>query len=158
MSSSRYDPVTGSNFGTLCFEGEYVIQFGHEDVFLAWDGGAIQIGRHYGNANAAVMDVAEGWCVTGGSGLTIVIFEYGFPKAGAPIEDFPFRSLNLWDRANPPPDGRDCWFVEGLWFRLSERDADGRVARVLVHALIEPGLPNAGLYEIELLSLTWRRI
>jgi hypothetical protein len=104
------------------------------------------------------MDVAEGWCVTGGSGLTINILECGFPKTGAPLEDFPFHTLNLWNAASPPPDGRDCWFVEGLWVRLSECDADGRLARVLVHALIEPGWQNAGLYEVELLSLAWRRI
>jgi len=156
MSSSKFDDA--GNFGTLCFEGDYAIRYAHEDVVLAWNGGMINIGRHYGNPNAAVMDVGEGWCVTGGSGLTINLFERGFPKAGEPVKDFPFRTLNLWDACNPPPDGRDCWFVEGLWFRLSERDADGKLVRVLVHALVEPGSERAGLYEVELLTRQWRRI
>ena len=67
MVSHRYE--ANGNHGVLCVDGEYTIEFGFEGAFLAWDGGAVDIADHYGHPRCAVMDAAQGWCVTGGAGL-----------------------------------------------------------------------------------------
>ena len=155
MVSQQFDET--GNFGILCVEGQYSIAFGHEDVFLDWQGGGLDIGDHYGQATAAVMDVSHGWCATGGEGLLICRFERGFPRTGEPLDNFPFCKLELWRGANPPPDGRRYWRVEGLWFVGSE-EADGKLGNVLLHALVSPGTQDAGLYQVDLMTLGWRRI
>jgi hypothetical protein len=114
---------------TLRREGAYSIRCSHERAFLCWAGGGLDIGDHYGDPKCAVMDVAQGWCVTGGEGLEIRIFDKGFPLPGAPVEAFPFRTLELWRGTNRPPDGRPFWFVEKLWFVDSEQDEDGKQPR-----------------------------
>ena len=104
------------------------------------------------------MDAAQGWCVTGGAGLVVNLFGQGFPSGTGPVDAFPFTSRDLWNPNSPPPDGRQNWFVEGLWLYAAEQDANGDLARVLVHALVEPGSRHAGLYEVDLRTLDWRRL
>jgi hypothetical protein len=156
MVSLHYE--LSDNRQILCFEGAYTINGGYENVYLRWDGGGVDIGDHYGHPTAAIMDVAQGWCVTAGEGLEICHFERGFPGPGRPVEDFPFRTLELWRHGNPPPDGQTCWFVEKLWFAESELDADGKPSSILLHVLVDPGGKSAGLYEVDVVSLAWRRI
>jgi hypothetical protein len=143
------------NSGVLCEEEPYSVVFFYEEVHLAWEDGAIDLGSHYGYANCGIMDAEQGWCVTAGSGLIITRFARGFPGKGKPIADFPYETHNLW---SPAPDGRDTWFVEGLWWRSTELDEAGRPASVLVRALVEPASDRAGLYEIDLVSLAFRRL
>jgi hypothetical protein len=156
MVSEHYE--SADDRSTLCFAGAYSIRYSHEEAYLRWEGGSLNIGDHYGNPNTAVMDVVQGWCVTGGEGLEICFFDNGFPKPGEPIVNYPFRILELWRGANRPPDGRPCWFVEKLWFAESEWEIDGKLSHVLLHVAVEPGTASAGLYEVDIVKLSWRRI
>ncbi len=156
MVSTHHEP--SANHQILCVEGDYSICGGFENAYLSWDGGGVDIGDHYGHPTSAIMDAAQGWCVTAGEGLEICFFEHGLPGPDKPIEDYPFRTQVLWRHGNPPPDGQMCWFVEKLWFAESEAGADGRPVRVLLQVLVEPGTARAGLYEVDIVSLAWRRI
>src|SRR5437763_17210482 len=105
-------PAAGVARPVLAVEGERRIEHAYETATLAWNGGSIAIGDHYGDPDCAVINVEGGWCVTGGEGLVVCHFEGGLPAGPAPYAATRLTILELWRRGNPPPSG-PCWSVEG---------------------------------------------
>jgi hypothetical protein len=133
----------------LFSEGEYIIAHEYEQAYLRWPGGTYPLGDHYGDPTCAVMSILEGWCVTGGEGLVITWFEAGLPAAGDPAATGKVEQTALWRRrdSKPPPAG-DPWYVFGVWL----------VGDTRVQAVVEPGTDHAGLYEVDVRTLAWRKV
>lgn len=132
----------------LCSDGDYTITHSHEDAFLIWPADRLVVGDHYGNPTCAIINLSDNWCLTGGEGLVICRFEDGFPSGAAPSTLARMTVTELWRRANPPADGSEAWDIEGAWL------FEGDIARILV----DPLSPNAGLYEVDVRTLAWRRM
>ena len=134
----------------LCSDGEYVVEHEYEQAWLRWPGGSHPVGDHYGDPTCAVMSALEGWCVTGGEGLVITLFEAGLPAAHGPAATGKITQAALWRSrggGKPPPEG-DLWYVFGVWFA-----GEGRV-----QAVVDPGSDHAGLYEVDVRTLDWRKV
>jgi len=131
----------------LCRRGIYAVEHEHEYCYLTWPGGELLIDDHHGDPVDAVLS-GDGWCVIGGEGLGIILFERGLPVPGRPFDRAGVTQKDLWRRANPPPSGDECWFVDRLWPAGPYR----------VCAVVDPQSPNAGTYEVDVRSLTWTRV
>jgi hypothetical protein len=134
---------------TLCRDGDYVIEHEYEQTYLRWPGGAYPLGDHYGDPTCAVTNAVDGWCVTGGEGLVITLFEDGLPAGGALGGDRKSRQAALWRRRDgvSPPEG-PAWFIYGAWFAGGD----------LVQVAVDPGSDHAGLYEVDVRTLAWRKV
>jgi hypothetical protein len=131
----------------LCRRGIYAVEHEYEYCYLTWPGGSLLIDEHYGDPVGAVLS-EDGWCVIGGEGLGVILFERGLPVPGRRFDPTDVTQKELWRRANPPPSGDKCWFVENLWFAGPYR----------VRAVVDPQNPHAGTYEVDVRSLTWTRV
>jgi hypothetical protein len=131
----------------LAADGEYRIEHFYENVALVWRGGSADIGDHYGDPTCAVINSSAGWCVTGGEGLVICHFEGGLPRGPGRVSSKRLKMLELWRRGNPPPQSA-FWSVQGAW--LYQDDA--------VRVVVDPSSEHAGLYEINVTTLAWRKI
>jgi hypothetical protein len=123
---------------------KYVIEHEYELAYLRWSGGTYPLGEHYGDPMCAVMNTPDGWCVTGGQGLVITIFEDGLPEGGTQVAPQHVRQTELW---RPPPSG-DVWYVFGVWYAGDDR----------VQAAVDPGSDHAGLYEVNVRTLAWHKV
>lgn len=133
----------------LAVDGEYKIEHLFENARLVWSGGSIDIGDHYGDPDCGLINANTGWCATGGEGLVIYHFEGGLPKGPARFSEKRLRMLELWRRSNPPPSGAHRhWSVEGIW--LCHDD--------LIRVVVEPLSEHAGLYEVDVKTLAWRKL
>lgn len=132
----------------LCEDGDFAIEHEYEQSFLRWPGGVQLIGDHYGDATCAVMSTIDGWCATGGEGLVITLFEDGLPERNEPSGARKIRQSALWRARDgvPPPSGK-AWFVFGAWF----------VRDHLIQVVVDPGSDHAGLYEVDVRTLAWRK-
>jgi hypothetical protein len=138
----------------LCWEGIYTVQHFSEDTYLVWKEGAsdLEVGRieladHYGDPTCAVINSLNGWCATGGEGLAVSSFKGGFPSGSKPINPQDVTQRELWRRSNPPPIG-PYWAIEGMW--LYEDD--------LIRVVVDPISDHAGLYEVNVRTLEWRKL
>ncbi len=131
----------------LATEGEYRIEHFYEQASLAWRGGSVDIGEHYGDPICAVINPQAGWCATGGEGLVICHFEGGLPRGPTRVSPKRMKVLELWRRANPPPM-KAYWSVEGAWLYQDD----------LIRVVVEPASEHAGLYEVNVTTLSWRKI
>lgn len=125
--------------------GDYIIECHYETSLLSWSDGNLDIGDHYGDPSCALINAANGWCLTGGEGLVICLFPYPLTLEHRPTH---CDRLYLWRREYPPSEGDKCWFVEGAWL------LEGDVVRVLV----DPVGPGAGLYDVNVRTLSWKRL
>jgi hypothetical protein len=142
------NPSSDAQWSVLASHGAYRIERLYETARLAWADGDIIIGDHYGDPTSAVLSVCGGWCVTGGEGLVICRFASRLPSnPAAGTLDRP-EIVELWRRRSPPPLGDKFWFVEGVWRYQGE----------LIRALVDPLSEAAGLYEIDVLTLAWRKV
>jgi hypothetical protein len=136
----------------LCRSGEYRIEEIFDMAVLFWPGGELEVGDHcYTDPQCALINAEKGWCVSGGQGLEICLFENGLPKGP---QDFNaadpqgLKRTGLWRHGNPPPDGQRYWWVSNIWL------LDGDLIRVLVNPLG----PGAGLYDVDVRTLNWQRL
>lgn len=131
----------------LAVDGECRIEHVFEDAKLAWSGGSIDIGDHYGDPNCGLINAYAGWCAAGGEGLVICHFEGGLPKGPARFPQKRLKVSELWRRSNPPPSGA-YWSVEGIWLYHDD----------LIRVVVEPLSEHAGLYEVDVKTLAWRKL
>jgi hypothetical protein len=132
-------------FPTLYRDGDYVIEHHYENCYFSWPGGGLDLGDHYGDPTCGLINASEGWCLSGGEGLVISLFPHPLTAECRPTE---YKRLNLWRRENPPSAEHKCWFVQGAWLK------GGDVARVLV----DPLSGEAGLYDVDVRTLQWRKV
>ena len=126
---------------------EYQVEERFDMAYLIWPGGELFIGDHcYTDLQCAVINVEDGWCVSGGQGLEICIFEDGLPRGSNVPDPTKVKRLHLWRQENPPPDGENYWFVANIWYYLDDR------VRVLVIRWVA-----AGLYEVDV-RILWERL
>jgi hypothetical protein len=131
----------------MCRSGDYRMVQIFDMAQLTWPGGEMIVGDHfYADPQCAVIDEARGWCVSGGQGLEICLFEDGLPRGAA--DSTQVKRLHLWRNENPPPDGDRYWLVTQLWHL--EDDS----IRVHVNS---PG-KGPGLYEVDVRTLEWRHL
>jgi hypothetical protein len=130
----------------LAEDGDYRIWHEYEHATLEWPGGALPIGDHYGDPTCALISSAGGWCLTAGEGLIVCLFDGGLPRGSASPADASLRTRELWRRRNPPPNAA-CWFVHS-------------VAHVgeTIHVTTDPLSDYAGVYEVDVRTMTWRRM
>ena len=131
----------------LAVDGECRIKHVFEDAKLVWSGGSIEIGDHYGDPNCGLVNTCVGWCATGGEGLVICHFDGGLPKGTARSAEKRLKKSELWRRSSPPPSGA-YWSVEGMWFYRDD----------LIRVVVEPVSEHAGLYEVDVRTLAWRKL
>jgi hypothetical protein len=79
--------------------------------------------------------------------LVVSIFKGGFPSGSKPINPQDVTQRELWRRSNPPPIG-PYWSIEGMW--LYEDD--------LIRVVVDPISDYAGLYEVNVRTLAWRKL
>src|ERR1700734_3209838 len=117
---------------TICTSGDYRMVQIFDMAQLTWPEGSLVVGDHcYTDPQCAVINETKGWCVSGGQGLEICLFEDGLPH-GPDTPDFNrIKWQSLWRNENPPPDGARYWFVANIW--LYEDD----LVRVVVNPLGE---------------------
>jgi hypothetical protein len=138
----------------LLVEDKYTVEHFSEDTWLLWkedasglEGGRIELADHYGDPTCAVINSINGWCATGGEGLVVSIFNDGFPSESKPINLQNVTQRELWRRRNPPPI-EPYWGIEGMW--LFEDD--------LIRVVVDPISDHAGLYEVNVQTLVWRKL
>ncbi len=107
------------------------------------------VGDHcHCDPTCAVVNAAGGWCLSGGQGLEIRLFEDGLPQGPGTPDPNRIKTLSLWRHENPPPDGQRFWCVVGAWLYADD----------LVRVLVNPLASQAGLYEVDVRTLGWRRL
>ncbi len=136
----------------LCRSGEHTIRQIFDMAVLFWPGGELIVGDHcHTDPQCAVINAEMGWCVSGGQGLEICLFENGLPEGpqepNAPDPEG-LKRIGLWRDHNPPPDGQRYWWVSNIW--LFDKD--------LIRVLVNPLGPGAGLYEVDVRTLRWQRL
>ena len=93
----------------LCRQGDYRIEHEYEAAWLAWPGGRLAIGEHYGDPTCALIDPDVAWCLTAGEGVIVCLFSPRLSERDRPKR---YRPMELWRGSSPPPDGEKAWFVE----------------------------------------------
>jgi hypothetical protein len=157
-SSLEPRPTIDDGHRTLWNKLEYSIYAEWEYAVLAWPGGMYPIGRHYGDCTSAIANVSRGWCVTGGAGVAVTIFEDGFPRGLGAVD--PMRVLSYTVGSTGVPEGveataeesrdfligaigsPDILWVDSVWQDRDELDSDvvwiasreGKVFRLEVRA------------------------
>ena len=129
----------------LATAGNHEVWHAFERAYLSWPGGELFIADHYGDPTCAVIDVAGGWCMTGGEGLVLCRFDAGLPVGSA--QTVPRMQVReLWRRSNPPPSDA-CWFVSSL----------APAAAGKVHVATDAAAEYRGFYEVDVATMAWRR-
>jgi hypothetical protein len=130
-------------------DGDYSIVDRFDMAFLVWPDGELIVGDHcHCDPTCAVVNQIGGWCVSGGQGLDIRLFEDGLPQGPDTPDPNRIKTLGLWRHENPPPDGQHFWCVVGAWLYAGD----------LVRVLVNPLGTEAGLYEVDVRTLSWRRL
>ena len=96
---------------TLCIDGYYAIEMEYEYSFLRWPGGLYPVGEHYGDCKCAVINTARGWCVTGGAGLVVTLFDGGLPHHRDPVNRDRVTSYLV----SHPLDSKKVLWIETIW-------------------------------------------
>lgn len=137
------------NSNDLCASSGYRVAQRFDMAFLIWPDGELYVGDHcHTDPQCAVINAENGWCVSGGQGLEICLFEDGLPRGPNVPDPARMKRLSLWRHENPPPDGERYWFVVKIWHYHEDR----------VRVLVNPLGPAAGLYEVDVRTLQWERL
>jgi hypothetical protein len=132
----------------LCRSGEHRIVEMFDMALLVWPGGEMIVGDHAStDPQCALINAEKGWCVSGGQGLEICLFEDGLPQGAALPESHRIQRLRLWRDDNPPPDGERFWFVADVW--PEEND--------LLRALVNTSGQSA-FYRVDVRTLRWQKL
>lgn len=129
---------------TLFRDGDYFVDHVCEQSYICWPGGDYPAGAHYGDPLCAALNVQGGWCVTGGEGLVVTVFSAGLPRRGDPAPAQSVAQTALWRSG----DAKDLRFVVGLEIAGGDR----------VRATVDPQGNHAGVYEVDVRTLAWRRL
>ena len=121
----------------LCRQGDYRIEHEYEAAWLAWPGGRLPIGEHYGDPTCALIDPDGAWCLTAGEGVIICRFT---PRLSERDQPKRFEQIELWRGSAPPPDGEKAWFVE------SAAPLSGNRVRLFV---------EGRAYDVDVVTLEW---
>jgi len=140
-------PTTQSD-RLLCRDGDHAVAEHFEEAVLLWPDGRFIMGDFYGHPSCAIINHKGSWCLAGGEGLIVCFFEDGLPSGPSSPDPARIETRKLWRDDNPPPDGKQMWFVEGAWFYTDD----------LVRVVVNPLAPEAGLYEVDVRTLAWRRL
>ena len=124
----------------LTASGSYRILSHFESAYLYTGDAAYDIGDLDGEPACALMDIEAGWCAVGGHGLHVSNFGTQFEALKMEQPDYTTSQV-IW-RGHTRPN------FTGLW----------RVDEFLIHGLSNPGLEDAALFEINVSTLTFRRI
>lgn len=120
----------------------YSITSEYETVFLTGpDGQEIIIGDFYGDPKAAVIDWDEQWCVIVGAGLVVYYVREDFQTYTKSTVTNQWFALFHHSAAS-------TWWIEAVY----------QVTDTAIRFVVDPYSAQAGLYELQLSTLTLQRL
>jgi hypothetical protein len=125
----------------LARSSHYTVSHEYEVVLLDRPSGpAVVIGDFYGDPVAAIIDAEENWAIVVGCGILL----YRLREPFTPYE-YDKRCDQWWEAHRSPPD---VWWIECVY----------QVVDNTVRFVVDPTTPVAGVYELDVESLSIAKI
>lgn len=119
----------------------YTVSHEYETVLLDHPGGeGLVIGHFYGNPETAIIDWNEQWAIVAGCGIIL----YHLRDPYVPYE-YEKTTDQWWEAHRNPPE---AWSIEQVY----------QVNEVTIRFVVEPETAHAGVYDLNVVSLSIVRV